>query len=186
MSDIVKTETNKPAMTRIGKAARILSIIAFSLVLAALLSAFIFDIVIFAKQVIVFAFALFAGAAAFVIAIIFMIISLVLIFGIYLLKTEGFWPVQWAKTIYLGIMSENKLSPEQIHQMIVVRIVLVSICVLIFILCIVALALIIKDKKLNKGSKHKLAVAFSIISLILSIFGMLACLGVIAIMSLLA
>ena len=186
MSNVVKVETNKPVKTTLGTVARILAIVAFSLVLIALLAAFISDIAIFAKQVIVFAFALFAGAAAFVIAIIFMVISLILIFGIYLLKTEGFWPIQWAKTIYLGIMSENKLSPEQIHQMIVVRIILLVICVLIFILCIVALVLSIVDKKTHKGSKHKLAVAFSIIALVLSIFGTIACTGVIVIMSLLA
>lgn len=170
-------------LSKKDKAIKILSIIVFSLIMSALLTALISDGIILSKQILGFIFALVASALVFVFAIICMVISIMLIFGAYLLKSEGFWPMKWAVSAYKSIMADYVLTAEQIHSALVIRIILLVICVIVFIASIVAIAMLKRAKKNNKEIKRKMETTFSVLALIFSILGMIVCLGATALLS---
>ena len=181
--DIIIVGMSEITLSKKDKAIKILSIIVFSLIMSALLTALISDGIILSKQLFGFIFALVASAIVFVFAIICMIISIMLIFGAYLLKSEGFWPMKWTVSAYKSIMADYVLTAEQIHSALVIRIILLVICVIVFIASIVALAMLKRAKKNNKEIKRKMETAFSVLALIFSIFGMIVCLGATALLS---
>ena len=181
--DIIIVGMSEITLSKKDKAIKILSIIVFSLIMAALLTALISDGIILSKQIFGFIFALVASAVVFVFAIICMIISIMLIFGAYLLKSEGFWPMNWTVSAYKSIMADYVLTAEQIHSALLIRIILLVICVIVFIASIVALAMLKRAKKNNKEIKRKMETAFSVLALIFSIFGMIVCLGATALLS---
>lgn len=158
----------------IAKAAQVIAIIVFALVFSALLLAIISDIAIFAQQIISFLFACFVGVLIFIIACILMVISLVFVFGFYLLADHGFWPIQWASEVFKQIIAENKITQQQISTFGIIRIVIIAICVLCFILAVIALSL---NKATPKLERAKVSTPFSVIGLILSILGIVAALG---------
>lgn len=158
----------------IAKAAQVLAIIVFALVLSALLVAIISDIAIFAQQIFSFLFACFAGVIVFIFAIILMLISLILVFGFYLLTDRGFWPIQWASEVFKQIIAENKISQQQIMAFGIIRVVLIAICALCLILAVVALIL---NKATPKLERAKVSTPFSVVGLILSILGIIAATG---------
>ena len=156
------------------KTARIIAIVIFSLVMAALLTAIITDAAIFSQQIVGFFVAVFGSAIVFLFACILMVISCVLIFGVYVLKTEGFWPTKWASEAFHGVLNDIKVTESQVSTLITVRVVLIVVCLIIFVSAIVALSLAKSAKKENPKRKQKLTKAFGIVSLILSILGLFA------------
>lgn len=174
---------SKITLSKKDKAIRILSIIVFSLIMSALLMALISDGIILSKQIFGFIFALVASALVFIIAIIFLFFSIVLVFGVYLLETEGFWPMKWTTSSYKAIMADYALTAEQMQSAVVIRIILLVICVIVFIASIVALAMLKRAKKNNKEIKRKMETSFSVIALIFSILGMIVCIGATALLS---
>ena len=170
-------------LSKKDKAIKILSIIVFSLIMSALLMALISDGIILSKQIFGFIFALVASAVVFIIALVCMVISIVFIFGVYLLEANGFWPMKWTTSTYKAIMADYTLTAEQMHSAVVIRIILLVICVIVFIASIVALAMLKRAKKNNKEIKRKMETSFSVIALIFSILGMIVCLGATALLS---
>ena len=156
------------------KAAKIIAIVIFSLIMAALVGAIVADIVIFGQQILAFVLACFASAMIFLVAIILMVISCIFIFGVYLLESEGFWPVAWATQVYKDVMSDAQVTLDQINAFLVVRILIVALCLAVFIASIIALSMRKQVRKEFPERTQKLTNAFSIVSLILSIFGALA------------
>ncbi len=165
----VATPTNKMA-----KAAKIIAIVIFALILTALIGAIVSDIVIFSAQIAGFIVACIMAIAAFFIGIILMVLSIVCIFGVYLLEEYGFWPLTWMNNAFMEVMSDLGVTQEQINILITVRIILLIICILVFAASIVALTLAKKAKKENPEIKQGLTKAFSIVALILSILGLFA------------
>ncbi len=171
MNEVITVEQNKPT-SKIAKAAKIIAIVIFALVLSALIGAVVSDVVIFSAQIAGFIAACILAVAAFVFGIILMVLSIVCIFGVYLLEEYGFWPLTWTKTAFTEVVSDLAVTSEQINILIMVRIILLAICVLVFAAAIVALCLAKKAKKENPELKQGLTKAFSIVALILSILGM--------------
>ena len=171
MDEIVELEQPKPT-NKLAKAAKIIAIVIFALVLSALIGAVVSDVVIFSAQIAGFIVACIMAVAAFFIGIILMVLSIVCIFGVYLLEEYGFWPLTWTKNAFMEVMSDLAVTSEQISILIMVRIILLVICVLVFAAAIVALCLAKKAKKENPEVKQGLTKAFSIVALILSILGM--------------
>lgn len=159
-------QTNLP----VNVSAKVVSIIAFSLMVIALVVAIVTDFVIFADQIISFFVASFASVFAFLGGIILMIISIMLIFGIFLLKENGFWPINWATSLFKEIMSEHMPTKEQVSLMSAIRVMLILVCLVTFILSIVALSMN-KSAPKNGLAKSKLVRTFGIITLIFSLLG---------------
>lgn len=170
-------------LSKKDKAIKILSIIVFSLIMSALLMALISDGIILSKQIFGFIFALVASAVVFIIALVCMVISIVFIFGVYLLEANGFWPMKWTTSTYKTIMADYTLTAEQMHAAVVIRIILLVICVIVFIASIVALTMLKRAKKNNKEIKRKMETSFSVVALIFSILGMIVCIGATALLS---
>ena len=181
--DIIFVGMSEITLSKKDKAIKILSIIVFSLIMSALLMALISDGIILSKQIFGFIFALVASAVVFIIALVCMVISIVFIFGVYLLEANGFWPMKWTTSTYKTIMADYTLTAEQMHAAVVIRIILLVICVIVFIASIVALTMLKRAKKNNKEIKRKMETSFSVVALIFSILGMIVCIGATALLS---
>lgn len=169
-----------------AKAAKIIAIVAFSVVMGCLVLALVTDIAIFSKQILGFVAAILGSALVFIFGCILMLFSIVLIFGIYLLEQDGFWPATWAEKTFHEALSDAALTPDQVTAIVAVRIVLLVLCVLAFAAAIVAICMKKAAKKKNpEMPKQKLTTAFSIVALIFSIFGAFAALTVMLLSSLL-
>lgn len=176
----------KAKMSPIEKAARIIALVIFPLIIATAIGALVSDMVIVANNILMFVVACLGAVVAFIIGFILMVLSCVLIFGVYLLKENGFWPVSWMQQVFNEVIRDAKITPEQIGILLTVRIIIVVICVLVFAASIVALVLAKKAQKQDKDRKQKLTKAFSIVTLILSVLGIFASLVMILLLAIIA
>jgi len=172
---MIKTDMNKVTKT--------LATICFYLILAALVSAIVSDIIILNQQIFAFIFSIVASVVVFIIAILLMIVSVILVFGAYALKDGGFWPLTWAINTFKGIMSDYQITQWQIDDLFFIRIILLVICVIALIIAIIAKVRIKKEKKKDPTIKVGHYRGFAIAGMILSILGTLASIGIAAILT---
>ena len=165
------------------KEIKIIAIICFSLIMAALATALISDAIVVGKSILGFILALVVAVVAFIVGVFLMIISCILIFGIYLLENDGFWPIAWAESAFKDVMKDYQITSAQIDILFTIRIILLVICVAVFIMSIIALSHVKKVKKQDKTINRKPTASFATASLVLSILGVLACLGVMAVLT---
>lgn len=156
---------------------KVLAIIAFTLVLVTLVVAIISDIAIFAETIMTFVFGTLFSVFAFFFLVIAMLASCILVFGIYLLKEHGFWPLDLTIKLYKEILDSIHLTEQQVITFRGFRIAFLIICVITFIMAIVALH---KDELISPKVPLK---GLSIVALILSILGIITAIGSIAITS---
>lgn len=167
MDDEVKTNG-------LATAARIIAIIIFSLIMASLVTAIATDLSIFSEQIFGFFGACIASAIVFLFGCVLMLFSIMLVFGFYLLNSEGFWPGRWATAAFYDVMKDIKITQVQLNALITIRILLLTICIVVFIASIVALSLAKSARKKDPEIRQGLTKTFSILSLIFSIFGAMA------------
>ena len=166
-----------------NKVTKTLATVCFSLILAALACAIISDIIILNEQILAFVGAILISILAFVVGFILMVISIMLIFGIYLLGSEGFWPLKWAKYMFSEVLKDHVPTAGQLNDLLVIRIILLVLCVMIFITSIVTLAMLKKEKKKNPEVKvSKRDKGFATAALVLSLLGTLASTGIVLIL----
>ena len=163
-----------------AKAAQIIAIIVFALVFSALATAIISDVIVFAQQILGFIAACIMAVVVFIFACVLMLFSIVLIFGIYLLGEYGFWPIAWSLQVFKEILADNKVTSDQIMIFGSIRIVLIILCVVGVILAIVALSI---NKSVKKEERASITKPFGTLGLIFSILGLLAAVGMLAIVS---
>ena len=163
-------------------ASQIIAIVVFSLTFAGLLGAVISDVVILSHNIITFISACVAGAITFVFALILCFLSIILVFGIFILDNYGFWPSSWAATIFKEIMNEAIITPSQVQILTIIRIVLIVVCSLSFVGAIVSLAL--RKAAKNKGSvTPKIIKPFAILTIVFSVLGLIVGAGAIVLFS---
>ena len=170
---------NTPILSKKENTAKIISIIVFSLIVTAFIATLAIDIAIVGKAIAMFIFSLFAAVMVFVVAFVLFVFSCILVFGIKLLESHGFWPINWAVTTFKQINADYTLTSSQISMFSILRIIIFAVCILSFIASIVVLSLIRVPKKEKgqlkvKTGNNKLSKAFGIISLIMSILGAFA------------
>ena len=115
------------------KEIKIIAIICFILIMSALATALISDAIVVGQAILGFVLALIISVVVFFFAIICMFISIILVFGIYLLSDRGFWPLEWAKNAFDEVMRDYEVTQAQINTLITIRIVLLAICLVVFI-----------------------------------------------------
>ena len=179
---------NHPILSKKEKAAKILSIIVFSLIATAFLVTLIVDIAVLGKAFAMFIFSLFAAVVVFFIALVLFVLSCIFVFGIKILESHGFWPINWAVNTFKEINADNMLTSSQISTFTIFRIVIFAVCILSLIASIVVLSLIRVPKKEKgqpkvKTGNSKLTKPFGVISLIMSILGALTSIGALLIFS---
>ena len=173
MTEVAKKNTFAE-LPKKAKVARVISIVIFSTVMACLVLALVTDFSIFAQQIFAFIGGCIAAVAAFVLGFVFMIFSIVLIFGVYLLEQQGFWPLTWASNAFHSALHDNPVTHDQVVALISTRIVIAVLCFICFVLSIVVLALAKKAKKENPDVRQSLAKTFGILTLVFSILGVFA------------
>lgn len=156
------------------KEIKIIAIICFILIMSALATALISDAIVVGQAILGFVLALIISVVVFFFAIICMFISIILVFGIYLLGDRGFWPLDWAKNAFDEVMRDYEVTQAQINTLITIRIVLLAICLVVFILAIIVVSHVKKIKKQDKTINRKPTAGFGTASLVLSILGIIA------------
>ena len=167
-----KVVSSSQSGSGLAKAAKIISIVIFSVVMACLLTTTISDVAIFSEQILQFIAVLIVTAFLFIAFTIFYVISFVLIFGFYINKSYGFWPFSLTKKTFLSMLGDIKFYESQVNTLVTIRWVVFVFCILCFVASIVALSLNKAAKKKGFEGNLKPAKKFSITTLILSILGM--------------
>ena len=165
-----------------GKHIKVLAVICFSLIIAALLTALISDGVILGRNILGFVVALIVSAATFAMGIILMIISCFLAFGIIIIQNNGFWPLAWAKSAFHEVLKDYPVTDSQINTLLIIRIILLAICVLVFITSIVLNKVIKSAKKKDTTIKTRPSKGFVVTSTIMSILGTVVSVGALVIL----
>ena len=180
---ITPTETPKETESSV-KAAKSIAIIAFIFVVSALVVALVSDGFLLSDAILGFIGACLAGALTFIAGFFLMLISIILIFGIYLLKEQGFWPLQWSTQAFHDVLKDHPITQYQISVLIGVRIALIVLCIIALILSIIACSMGNANRK--KGyyiDRNNPTLGFGTFSLIFSILGLLAAMAVLLITS---
>ena len=155
---------------------KVLSIISFILVLLALLTAFITDFVLFKDAILTFIGGIIASVFIFVIMLFAMIVSIIMIFGIFLLENYGFWPLSVTLDAFRDILNDIVITQEQVSTFVAIRIILTVICVSTLIMSVVA-------KHKVEGQKKVPLKGMSIVAFVFSILGLISALSLITIAS---
>ena len=155
----------------LAKAAKIISIVIFSVTMACLLTTTISDIAIFSEQITKFLGYILICAILFIALVIFWIISFILIFGFYLQKEHGFWPFSVTKSAFLEMLGEIKFYESQVVTLTTIRWVVFVLCAICFVASIVALSLNKAAKKKGFEGNTKPAKKFSVVTLVFSLLG---------------
>ena len=115
------TETKVKKQTLVSQK---VTMTAFGLSIFLIFLAAIFDVIAFKDTILTFIGGIIISAAAFVVLCILFLISFILIFGFYLVKTEGFWPLPLSIEFFKEVMGEVKVTAEQIAMFRIFRIIL--------------------------------------------------------------
>ena len=161
-----------------NKVTKTLATICFYLILAALVSAIVSDIIILNQQLLGFIFATIASVVVFFFAILLMVVSIILIFGIYVLGNNGFWPLSWANSTFNSIMNDYKVTQGQVDDLFVIRIILLVVCITAFVIAVIAKIRIKIEKKKDPTIKVEHYKGFAIAGMVLSLLGTLASIGI--------
>lgn len=166
-----------------NKVTKTLATICFYLILAALVSAIASDIIILNQQILGFIVAIVASVVVFIFAIFLMIVSIILIFGIYALGNNGFWPLSWANNTFNSIMNDYQVTQGQLDDLFVIRIILLVVCITAFVIAVIAKIRIKKEKKKDPTIKVGHYKGFATAGMVLSLLGALASIGIAAILT---
>jgi len=161
-----------------NKVTKTLASICFYLILAALVSAIISDVIILNQQLLGFIFAIIASVVVFFFAILLMVVSIILIFGIYVLGNNGFWPLSWASNTFSSIMNDYQVTQGQLDDLFVIRIVLLVVCITAFVIAVITKIRIKKEKKKDPAIKAEHYKGFATAGMVLSLLGTLASIGI--------
>ena len=146
---------------------KVLSIISFVLVMLTLLAALISDFVLFQDAILQFIGGILASIFLFIILCIALLASIILVFGIFLIKEHGFWPLSVTISAFKEIIADIEITKEQISTFVSIRIVFLVICVITLVLSIIA-----KSKR-NDQTKVPLK-GMSIVTMVFSILGIVS------------
>lgn len=163
----VENERNSP----LAKAAKIIAIVAFCLCMTCLATAITSDIVIFSEQIIQFILAVVMCGFLFYFLIIAFLVSFVLIFGFYIVKSHGFWPAKITIGAFKGLVGEIKVGANQLVTVATIRWILLVLCFLCFIASIVSLIFLKILKKHGFVDKKKTIKKFDASTILFSILG---------------
>ena len=114
VNDDLNTQQNKPK--RISK---IYTGIAFGLVWFSILLAIIMDLLALKDVILTFIGAIIISAAALVIMFVAFIISIIFVFGFYLLKEHGFWPVKVALNLFKDVLGDIHITANDVQAIMV-------------------------------------------------------------------
>ena len=115
-----------------------LAIASFIIVLVCFLAAIISDIAVFSNVILTFIGGIIISGIVFVFLCVMMIASFILIFGIFLVKEYGFWPLHVSIGLFKEILGGIEVTGEQVMVFTTIRIAILVLLVVALILAGIA------------------------------------------------
>lgn len=141
-------EEKVPVSSR-KKAASVLATLSLVFAILSIFLAVGLDIFAFKEAIIQFIIALILPIPAFIVFCLAMVVSCVFIFGIYLLKEYGFWPLDLSIKLFKQIIGDIQITAEQVTLFRAFRFVLLFICFNLLTMAIIS-------KVLNHDKKEEI------------------------------
>ena len=181
INDVNSAKVSKSQNVKVTRPYEIIALIAFIMCFISLALALIFDVASFSQVILKLLAAIIVPIILFFLLFILFLASFVLIFGFFLVKEYGFWPLTLSIQIFKEIIGEIVFKPNDIDKFVNMRIILIVLCSLILISAIVSKVLHNVDvKKLNIKPNLK-SKKLSTAAIVLSTIGLMTSIGAILI-----
>ena len=145
--ELVPEEELKPQSPK--RVSKTLAITSLSIAIFMIFLSGLFDFLAFKDAILTFVAGLVVTAIATVLILMAFLASLVLIFGIVILKNNGFWPINVIKNVFTDIMGSVEILPEQLASFRIYRIILLVLFVGNIVLASIAIVKFKKEKALK-------------------------------------
>ena len=180
-NNVNSAKVSKSYDVKVTRPYEIIALIAFIMCFISLALALIFDVAAFSQVILKLLAAIIVPIILFFLLFILFLASFVLIFGFFLVKEYGFWPLTLSIQIFKEIIGEIVFKPNDIDKFVNMRIILIILYSLILISAIVSKILHNVDvKKLNIKLNLK-SKKLSTAAIVLSTIGLMTSIGAILI-----
>lgn len=147
---------------------KVLALVSFCTVFGLIFVSIITDLVIFKDFILTFIGGMIITGVVFIILFIGFVLSILLVFGVGIVKDSGFWPLSISISIFKEILGDVYMSDDQIRTFIILRIAIIIMLISMFILAIVANTMHKRRIKENDPNIRKIK-PFTVVAIIYSI-----------------
>lgn len=159
---------------------KVLALVSFCTVFGLILVSVITDLVIFKDFILTFIGGMIITGVVFIILFIGFVLSILLVFGVGIVKDSGFWPLSISISLSKEILDDVYMSEDQIRTFIVLRIAIIIMLISMFILAIVANIMHKRRIKENDPNIRKIK-PFTVVAIVYSILAIAIGFGMILI-----
>ena len=159
---------------------KVLALVSFSSVFGLIFVSIITDLVIFKDFILTFIGGMIITGVVFIILFIGFVLSILLVFGVGIVKDSGFWPLSISISLSKEILDDVYMSEDQIRTFIVLRIAIIIMLISMFILAIVANIMHKRRIKENDPNIRKIK-PFTVVAIVYSILAVAIGFGMILI-----
>ena len=159
---------------------KVLALVSFCTVFGLILVSIITDLVIFKDFILTFIGGMIITGVVFIILFIGFVLSILLVFGVGIVKDSGFWPLSISISIFKEILGDVYMSDDQIRTFIVLRIAIIIMLISMFILAIVANTM--HKRRIKENDPNiRIVKPFTVVAIIFSILAIVIGFGMILI-----
>ena len=159
---------------------KVLALVSFCTVFGLILVSVITDLVIFKDFILTFIGGMIITGVVFIILFIGFVLSILLVFGVGIVKDSGFWPLSISISLSKEILDDVYMSEDQIRTFIILRIAIIIMLISMFILAIVANIMHKRRIKENDPNIRKIK-PFTVVAIVYSILAIAIGFGMILI-----
>lgn len=159
---------------------KVLALVSFCTVFGLIFVSIITDLVIFKDFILTFIGGMIITGVVFIILFIGFVLSILLVFGVGIVKDSGFWPLSISISLSKEILDDVYMSEDQIRTFIVLRIAIIIMLISMFILAIVANIMHKRRIKENDPNIRKIK-PFTVVAIVYSILAIAIGFGMILI-----
>lgn len=159
---------------------KVLALVSFCSVFGLIFVSIITDLVIFKDFILNFIGGMIITGFFFIIFFIGFVLSILLVFGVGIVKDSGFWPLSISISLSKEILDDVYMSEDQIRTFIVLRIAIIIMLISMFILAIVANIMHKRRIKENDPNIRKIK-PFTVVAIVYSILAVAIGFGMILI-----
>jgi len=159
---------------------KVLALVSFCTVFGLILVSVITDLVIFKDFILTFIGGMIITGVVFIILFIGFVLSILLVFGVGIVKDSGFWPLSISISLSKEILDDVYMGEDQIRTFIVLRIAIIIMLISMFILAIVANIMHKRRIKENDPNIRKIK-PFTVVAIVYSILAVAIGFGMILI-----
>ena len=159
---------------------KVLALVSFCTVFGLIFVSVITDLVIFKDFILTFIGGMIITGVVFIILFIGFVLSILLVFGVGIVKDSGFWPLSISISIFKEILGDVYMSDDQIRTFIVLRIAIIIMLISMFILAIVANTM--HKRRIKENDPNiRIVKPFTVVAIVYSILAIVIGFGMILI-----